>query len=760
MHRGLVVLTAFVGLFAGGAEPAAAEEEGRAEAGESRVAPVPLIPIAEIGPEAERVAAQLRRMTEAIADTEAFDRLEADVARTSRRAAEQWDRTGHLLAGAPRRSALDSLESGWFALRIDFDRLGESLEARAQQREADLAALVALAESWTASRGLAREASAPTAVLERVDATLAAIGATRLAVERRRDRVLVLQDTVSRARQAAQDSLLRIANARRDAVQRALSSRERPVWQALREGRLSGAAGAERLAQQLDEWLGPLLAYVGAHGDSLVGTLALWPLLTWLLYAIGAPVPIASAFLFALLLTIPLRTQAPVVARQLALVAGLAATLAVLRPLARPRAFASACVLSALLLVDLLRTLFWVWPALEQVMLLAEFALGTALFLWAGPDLPSPWRMRAAARWFARVFAGASAFAAAAAAFGLLELADYVGSGVIILACVGLVVDALRGSAEQVVALAQGRMAAREMPGLERGTQRLLDVTALVVWLSVVLDRYELRKPVTDVAARLLGAQLEVGGAELSLGAVLGFVLTVLAGWLLAHVAVFVLDAVVFPRTSLPRGVPYALTSITRYGLLLAGFLLALATLGLDLGHLTLLVSALGVGLGFGLQQIVRDVVSGLILLFERPVQMGDAVQLGDLTGLVGRIGLRSSTLRTFDGAEVIVPNSQLIEQRLTNWTLSDRRRRIALAVRVEKDRDPAGALALLLEVAARDARILRGPAPEALLLRLDANDFELELRVWTVEPNWMSVKSELGVAVHAALHESGIGDR
>ena len=445
------------------------------------------------------------------------------------------------------------------------------------------------------------------------------------------------------------------------------------------------------------------------------------------------------------------------VARQLALVAGLAATLAVLRPLARPRAFASACVLSALLLVDFSRTLFWVWPGLEQAMLLVEFALAAALFLWAGPDLPSPWRMGAAVRWLARVFAGASAFAVVAAAFGLLELADYVGSGVIILACLGLVVDAMRGSAEQVVALARGRMAAREMPGLERGTQRLLDVAALGVWLFVALDRYELRKPAADLAARVLGAQLEIGRSRaLARGrARLRRPPCSRAGCSRMSPS-FVLEAVVFPRTSLPRGVPYALTSMTRYGFVLVGFLLALATLGLDLGHLTLLVSALGVGLGFGLQQIVRDVVSGLILLFERPVQMGDAVQLGELTGLVGRIGLRSSTLRTFDGAEVIVPNAQLIEQRVTNWTLSDRRRRIALAVRVANDRDPARALALLLEVAERDPRILKGPAPEALLVRLDASDFELELRVWTDEPNWMRVKSDLAVEVHAALRDNG----
>jgi len=133
-------------------------------------------------------------------------------------------------------------------------------------------------------------------------------------------------------------------------------------------------------------------------------------------------------------------------------------------------------------------------------------------------------------------------------------------------------------------------------------------------------------------------------------------------------------------------------------------------------------------------------------------VQIGDAVQLGELTGLVERIGIRSSTLRTFDGAEVIVPNAKLVEDRITNWTLSDRRRRIDLTLSVGQDRDPARALALLLEVANSDPRIASAPAPEALLLRFGEANLELELRVWTDEPNWMRVKSDLAVAIHAAL--------
>src|SRR5262249_33291074 len=153
---------------------------------------------------------------------------------------------------------------------------------------------------------------------------------------------------------------------------------------------------------------------------------------------------------------------------------------------------------------------------------------------------------------------------------------------------------------------------------------------------------------------------------NLSLGRVLGFAAVAIGAYLTTRLVVFFLEEDVYSRITLPRGVPYALSSLARYAFLLAGFLMALATLGLDLTRITVLVSAFGIGIGFGLQQIINNFVSGLILLFERPVQVGDSVQLGDLSGDVVRIGIRSSTVRTSQGAEVILPNSKLLEDKVT----------------------------------------------------------------------------------------------
>jgi len=203
---------------------------------------------------------------------------------------------------------------------------------------------------------------------------------------------------------------------------------------------------------------------------------------------------------------------------------------------------------------------------------------------------------------------------------------------------------------------------------------------------------------------------------------------------------------------TLPRGVPYALSTLTRYGLLLVGFLLALATLGLDLTRITVLVSAFGLGLGFGLQQIMNNFVSGLILLFERPVKIGDSIQLGDLGGEVLRIGIRSSTVRTGQGADVIVPNSKMIEEKVTNWTLSDRQRRIELDIGIKGNSDAERIIALMTDVAGRDPRVSHEPPPEALLLRFGEDSKDFQLRFWTDAPNWMRLRSELAIALQRAL--------
>jgi small-conductance mechanosensitive channel len=219
-----------------------------------------------------------------------------------------------------------------------------------------------------------------------------------------------------------------------------------------------------------------------------------------------------------------------------------------------------------------------------------------------------------------------------------------------------------------------------------------------------------------------------------------------------------VLEDDVVPRLPAGRGVGYALTTTVHYAVLLLGFLLAISAAGVDLNRVSLLAGAFGVGIGFGLQNVVNNFVSGLILLYERPVQLGDMVEVGGTTGEVRRIGIRSSTIRTPQGAEVIVPNSNLISDRVVNWTFSDRRRRVDVKVGVAYGTDPERVIGLLEGVARGHPDVLEEPAPQALFVGFGESSLDFELRAWTpLFDTWVGTQSDLTLRVARVLGEAGI---
>ena len=180
-------------------------------------------------------------------------------------------------------------------------------------------------------------------------------------------------------------------------------------------------------------------------------------------------------------------------------------------------------------------------------------------------------------------------------------------------------------------------------------------------------------------------------------------------------------------------------------------------------GHLARRISergdvALGVGIGIGLQSVVASFVAGLILLLERRIHVGDSIETGDLQGEVREIGFRASTIRTYNGAEVIVPNGRLTSERVTNWTLTDRMRRVDLRVAVAYASDPALVLDALHAAAKAYPKALAQPAPLALCTGFRDSALNFELRVWTASFEESDlVRSDLAVAMHAALAAASI---
>ena len=197
---------------------------------------------------------------------------------------------------------------------------------------------------------------------------------------------------------------------------------------------------------------------------------------------------------------------------------------------------------------------------------------------------------------------------------------------------------------------------------------------------------------------------------------------------------------------------------LVRLGILAGGFLLAMSAAGIPLDKVAIVLGALGVGIGFGLQNIVNNLVSGIILAFEKPIKIGDVIELGPFIGKVKEIGIRSSKVVTFDGADVIIPNGDLLSQQLTNWTLSNNSRRIELIVGVGYGSDiPAVREAIQRAINSRD-NVMAYPRPMVLVNNFSESSVDFRILFWTRHfDDWVSVKSDLMGAIYDELRQSGI---
>lgn len=189
----------------------------------------------------------------------------------------------------------------------------------------------------------------------------------------------------------------------------------------------------------------------------------------------------------------------------------------------------------------------------------------------------------------------------------------------------------------------------------------------------------------------------------------------------------------ILSRTSMDSGLRYALSVATGYLIFFIGLAIGLQSLGLDLTSVTFLGGAVGIGIGVGLQPVVNNFVSGLILLVERPIKVGDRVEIEKLAGDVVRIAARSTWVRTNDNVVIIVPNSEFTTQRVTNWTANDRRVRIVLPVGASYSSDPKKVKRLLLQVASEHPDVLADPAPDVVFTAFGNSSLDFELRVWTL---------------------------
>lgn len=251
---------------------------------------------------------------------------------------------------------------------------------------------------------------------------------------------------------------------------------------------------------------------------------------------------------------------------------------------------------------------------------------------------------------------------------------------------------------------------------------------------------------------------IEVGQVEISLAMLLLALLAIYLSMQVSWVLRAILDTQVFPRTSMDRGISDAIKKLLHYILVFVGFLLAMGLAGIEMRNFAVLAGAFGIGIGFGLQNIVNNFVSGLILLFERPIKVGDMIVVDQDWGHVRKIGLRSTVIETFDNSELIVPNSLLISEKVTNWTLTTTRARVILPVGVAYGSPVEKVMDILKEVAVNHPMVLEDPAPSALFVGFGDSSLDFELRCYIADVSKrLFVRSDLGQYVDRRFREEHV---
>ncbi len=197
---------------------------------------------------------------------------------------------------------------------------------------------------------------------------------------------------------------------------------------------------------------------------------------------------------------------------------------------------------------------------------------------------------------------------------------------------------------------------------------------------------------------------------------------------------------------------------LSHYLMVFIGAIVAFQFVGIDLSGLAVVLGFLSVGIGFGLQNVTSNFISGLILLFERPIKVGDRVTVGDTVGYVTNIKIRATTIRTLNNISIIVPNSNFISNNVINWTHGDRKIRIEIPVGVSYTSDLDLVLKSLEEVALENNEVLKDPKPEVHLKNFGDSSWEMNLRVWLADPKtYYYVQSDLNCAIVRKFRKNGV---
>jgi potassium efflux system protein len=690
------------------------------------------------------------------------------------------------LGSAVTLQALDELALQWQQFKSQLAKSAQALASRAQMLEQDASRLSELEEVWTKTEAGARADALPEALRKPIRTTLAGIRDVQTQLRRQRDALLATLGRVTDLQTHVAENLDELALAEQAIRRDVFVADSPPLWVALRDWQRTGVVKEAFGAGRIRNWTA-LRVYVSqqwqrfaVQGLLLVAMLAVTITLARRHRAaaeekttavrVVVERPISSALVLTLLLTSVLHPYAPFILSDVTALVAIVPIMRLFRDTARREIRIALLTLTVLLVFSTLRRLLPPFSPPARLLMLGENVLMMTWVLvtfrnarFGAFGLSDLWRRGLAST--AWVILAVVTLAIAANLAGNVSLCIILTHGILVsaLSGVGLLTGerVIEGLLVEIIVSRTAqrlRCVANRSSELRSRATRIVRVVMVVAWLLTALSEFGLLAPVLKAFSATLAAPLTIGTFSESLGSILAVLLILWASFTLARVVRIVLEEEALSRLALPRGVPAAISAGANYIIVLLGVLLALSAAGIDPGRIALVAGALSVGIGFGLQTVVNNFVSGLILLFERPIQIGDVIGLADVTGTVRRIGIRSSTIATFDGSEVIVPNATLIAERVVNWTLSSRQRRIEIKVGVAYGSDLTQVLSVL-EGAVKDIpEVLAFPSPRALFVGFGDSSLDFILWVWTDRQDILAaVRSRVGVAVHDALREAQI---
>ena len=756
---------------------AAQEEVPLEEAAQEEAAQPQPIPEGQILSRSDVVAADLRRIEAMLPRAAEISRIEAELPARETEIVALLSEIDRLNPNKATPRQLEDQRVSWWGLRREFERWAVLTTARFDTLQAERDRLRGERSEWELTRTSINTEELSVDFLRRIDTTLNRVLEVEAEVRKRRNEVGSLGDRIAGNLQNTATSLDRLDELVGTMRSRLIVRNTPPMWRALSEGGVLPTIEEWRQAGR--DWVKSLLNYVQLRRGRMLSLVVWFGLLVFSLThlrrrssgwptgddsfdlaraLVGRPFTLALVFTMAtytLVSPFPPGAVVDLLVSLSAIAIARAGTVA-FKPDHRVVLY-SVAILTVLGRIGSATLGSSTMMRVLLLLIAVSAGIATGRAAWRARVAMAnheswarvAWAITGLATFTFAVAAGANLFGWEALSriltLGSVESLTSLLGWAIVVASVSALVPAILES-EVGSALPGFR---RNQEVVRHALMRAVTLVAVLAWIISTSIRFQLGGAVRSSVIRLTSAGFTIGGLALTIGMILAIILIFLVTRWVAKLAGFVIQEEVVPRFDVGSGAGQSMVTLSSYVIYGFGIIIAASALGLTGNQLTVVIGALGVGIGFGLQNIVNNFVSGLILIFGRPIRIGDTVQTAQHFGQVVRIGIRASTIRSFEGAEIIVPNGDLISKEVTNWTRSDDVRRFEVLVGVAYGTDPEAVMEILRRVADKHPLALTNPEPQVHMMNFGDSSLDFRLRCWARMQDWVTVSSDLRVAIN-----------